>query len=567
MIAEIEKNIIELITRAFQRAAEEDLLPEVSLPSIELQIPREKDHGDLATNITMKVSSQVRRAPAETARVLVSLIEPELNEDTVISHIEADPARGFINFRINPPVLHRVLHSMLESPGHWGESRKGEGEKVLLEFISANPTGPLTVAHGRQAAVGDVLASLLSKSGFQVNREYYLNDRGRQMDILGASVFLRRRELRGEEVDFPAEYYQGEYIINLARRIPDDRPVFAGKKYSELNEDEAIKYCSSYASAYLLSMIKDELEDFGVKMDSWVSENELVAVGEVERVLDELARDGATYEKDGALWFRSSDYGDEKDRVLKKSSGDLTYLSSDIAYHREKYSRGYKVVIDFWGPDHHGYIARLKGAIEALGLEPEYFEVIIVQLTTLYEGKNKLSMSTRQGEFISLRQILDKVGKDAARYFFVRRRKESHLDFDLELARKETNDNPVYYVQYAHARINSIFKKFGEKTGRDIPVYENVDLSYLRDPADLEVIKKLILFPGTIEAAAVSRQPHLLPAYLEELAAVFHSYYNRCRVITGDANLTAARLALARGVQAVIAEGLGILGVSAPESM
>jgi arginyl-tRNA synthetase len=567
MFSKIEETIIKLITEAFQKASDRDLLPSVSLPSIELQIPREKDHGDLASNIAMKVASQVRRPPAETAKFIASLIEPELNQDTVIVRVEADPRKGFINFSINPATLYNALRDILQSPGQWGESKEGEGKKVLLEFISANPTGPLTVAHGRQAAVGDVLANLMKKAGFRVDREYYLNDRGRQMNILGASVYLRRRQLHGEELDFPGEYYQGEYITNLARGIPDDLLVTEGRMFSELSEAEAIDYCGSYASTILLGMIKEELRDFGVKMDGWVSETELVAAGEVEKVLGELAERGSTYEKDGALWFSSSSYGDEKDRVLRKSGGDLTYLSSDVAYHREKYARGYSAILDFWGPDHHGYIARLKGSMEALGLDPGILEIVIVQLTTLYEGKKKLSMSTRQGEFISLRQVLDEVGKDAARYFFVRRRKESHLDFDLELARSQTNENPVYYVQYAHARINSIFKKYGEKTGRALPDFGKVDLAYLREPAELEVIKKLILFPGLVETAALTRQPHLLPAYLEDLAAIFHSYYNQHRVIGEEPGITSARLALARGVQAVIAEGLGILGISAPESM
>jgi len=361
----IEETIIKLITDAFQKAANCDLLPAVSLPSIELQIPRDKGHGDLASNIAMKVSSQVRRPPAETAKVIASLIEPELNQDTDIIGIEADLRRGFINFTINPSTFHNALREILRSHNHCGESKAGEGSKVLLEFISANPTGPLTVAHGRQAAVGDVLAELMKKAGFRVDREYYLNDRGRQMNILGASVYLRWRQLRGEELDLPAEYYQGEYIINMARGIQEDQPVSEERTFSDLSETEAIDYCSAYASGILLGMIKEELRDFGVTMDGWVSEMELVAAGEVEKVLGELAGLGSTYEKEGALWFRSSAYGDEKDRVLRKSGGDLTYLSSDIAYHREKYGRGYNNVIDFWGPDHHGY-----------DLPPEYFSRI-----------------------------------------------------------------------------------------------------------------------------------------------------------------------------------------------
>jgi len=293
----------------------------------------------------------------------------------------------------------------------------------------------------------------------------------------------------------------------------------------------------------------------------------VVASGGVEEALSELAARGCSYAKDGALWFKSSEFGDEKDRVLRKSTGELTYLSSDIAYHRSKYGRGFSALLDFWGPDHHGYIARLKGAMAALGLDPGILEVVIIQLSTLYEGKKKLSMSTRQGEFISLRQVLEKVGKDAARYFFVRRRKESHLDFDLELARKKSNDNPVYYVQYAHARINSIFRKFREITGEEPPDLGSADLSVLSGDGELELIRKLMLFPEQVESAALSRQCQLIPAYLEELAALFHGYYTGSRVISDDRNLTVARLALCRGVQMVLAEGLGLLGVAAPESM
>ncbi|MDP8215312.1 MAG: arginine--tRNA ligase [Candidatus Euphemobacter frigidus] len=567
MLPEINDRISELIGNAFREAAAQNLLPPVSLPSVELKIPREKGHGDLASNIAMKVASRVKRSPVETAKIIASLIEKRISRKTIISRVEADPRKGFLNFTVTPGAFHDALRHLLRVPGHWGESRAGEGEKVLLEFVSANPTGPLTVAHGRQAAVGDVLANLLAKAGYRVSREYYLNDRGRQMKILGESVYLRWRELRGEEVDLPADYYQGDYIIGLARRILEGGLKPAGRELSELPPEEAIDYCGTFASGALLEMIKKELRDFGVEMETWVSESELVAEGRVTAVLRDLAARGSTYEKDGALWFRSSAYGDEKDRVLRKKNGDLTYISSDIAYHREKYGRGYSEMIDFWGPDHHGYIARLKGAMKALGLNPARLDIIIVQLSTLYEGKKKLSMSTRMGEFISLRQVLDKVGKDAARYFFVRRRKESHLDFDLELARKKTNDNPVYYVQYAHARINSIFKKFRAVTGRPLPDFTKIDLACLSEPAELELIKKLVLFPGVVKTAALTHQNHLIPAYLEELAAIFHSYYNHCRVITDDPDLTAARLALARATQLVISEGLSILGVSAPDSM
>lgn len=562
MYREIKEEIDLLMAAALQAAAERGLLPIIALPPLEFQIPREKGRGDLATNVAMVLASEYRRPPAEIAAVIAALIEESISAGGSISRVEADPRRGFLNFFIAPGAIQAGLARLLVSPSRFGTTDAGGGRTVLLEFISANPTGPLTVAHGRQAAVGDVLANLLSAAGFRVCREYYLNDRGRQMEILGRSVYLRRRELTGEKIDFPADHYQGEYIVNLARRIPDPEGRWIG-----MSEKAAIEYCGNYASNSLLEMIRGELEDFGVAIDSWVSEKEVVASGGVEDVLTELADRGCSYEKDGALWFKSSDFGDEKDRVLRKSSGELTYLSSDIAYHRSKYGRGFSVLLDFWGPDHHGYIARLQGAMAALGLDPEILEVVIVQLSTLYEGKQKLSMSTRLGEFISLRQVLEKVGKDAARYFFVRRRKESHLDFDLELARQKTNDNPVYYVQYAHARINSIFKKFREITGDDLPDFAAADLSLLAVDEELELIRKLMLFPEQVESAALSRQCHLLPAYLEELAALFHGYYGANRVISEDRELTGARLALSRGVQMVLAEGLGLLGVAAPASM
>ncbi|MDP8237174.1 MAG: arginine--tRNA ligase [Candidatus Erginobacter occultus] len=562
MYPAVKAEIAELISSALAEAADRGLLPAAELPPLEFQIPREAGHGDLATNAAMLLAGRVRRPPAEIAGVISELIGERLSGRDMISRVEADPRRGFLNFFIAPSAVQAGLVRLLASSGGFGNTAAGGSRKVLLEFVSANPTGPLTVAHGRQAAVGDVLANLLTAAGFEVCREYYLNDRGRQMKILGRSVYLRRRELAGEEIDFPADHYQGEYIRSLARRIPDPEEGWTG-----IGEEEVVEYCGDWASASLLEMIRGELKDFGVAIDSWVSEKEVVASGGVKEALAELSARGHSYEKDGALWFKSSDFGDEKDRVLRKSSGELTYLSSDIAYHRGKYGRGFSSLIDFWGPDHHGYIARLKGSMAAFGLDPEILEVVIVQLSTLYEGKQKLSMSTRLGEFISLRQVLDKVGKDAARYFFVRRRKESHLDFDLELARKQTNDNPVYYVQYAHARINSIFKKFQESAGEDLPDFAAVDLAPLTEPGELELVRKLMLFPEQVESAALGRNCHLIPAYLEELAALFHGYYSANRVISEDRKLTAARLALSRGVQMVLAEGLCLLGVTAPESM
>lgn len=571
MMAEIEKEIKNLIEAAFREAVSRKLIPGVDLPPIHLEIPRDKAHGDLASNIAMRLAPRLRRSPAEIAALLIPLFGPLLEETKLISRVEADPRQGFLNFTLSPRALRWTLKQILTAVGSWGESKAGEGEKVLLEFVSANPTGPLTVAHGRQAAVGDALGNLLKKAGFEVCREYYLNDRGRQMEILGASVYLRWRELKGEKVDYPQDYYQGNYITKLAKEIPSDpRDMIRDGEIgplSEIKEADAIRYCARFAARNLLATIREELNSFGVHMDSWVSERELVDSGKVVELLKALKEKKSTYEKDGALWFRSSAFGDEKDRVLKKSSGELTYLASDIAYHQGKFERGFGQLIDFWGPDHHGYVARLKGAMKALGFDSESLDIIIVQLTTLYDGKKQLSMSTRAGEFISLRQVMDEVGKDATRYFFVRRRKESHLDFDLALAKKKSLENPVYYVQYAHARINSIFKKFEERCGEKPPDPRAADLEKLTNPEEMEIIKKMLQFPQLVENAARSFQPHLIPSYLEELAGLFHSYYNRHRVILRNRSLTDARLALVTAVQSVLAEGLELLGVTAPESM
>ncbi len=552
---------------AFQIAAERGLLPRIELPPVELAAPREKGRGDLASNIAMKAASRVKMAPARTAALLLPILQELIDRRPgLISGVEADPKKGFLNFTIAPAALRSALKKILSSPGKWGESGAGEGKKVLLEFVSANPTGPLTVAHGRQAAVGDSLARILKKAGFRAQREYYLNDRGRQMEILGRSVYLRLRELKGEKIEFPPDHYQGEYIIKLARRVAGSFPG-GEEEFSRLTEGDAVVYCRDFAMAELLATIKRELSDFDVRMESFRSEKDLVAEGKIEDSLRLLEGKGAVYERDGALWFQASAYGDEKDRVLRKSDGELTYLTSDIAYHREKFQRGFEVLIDFWGPDHHGYIARLRGALAALGNDPEAFQVIIVQHCTLWEGKKQLAMSTRAGEFVSLRQVMEEVGKDAARYFFVRRRKESHLDFDLELARSRTNDNPVYYVQYAHARINSIFRKYQEKVNQTLPDPREADLGKLVESEEMEVIKELVRFPELVRNAALTYQPHLIPIYLEDLAAVFHGYYSSHRVISDNSEITSARLALGRAVQLVLAEGLALLGVTAPEKM
>ena len=568
MTPEIRQKIAALVERAFQEAVEKGSLPEAALPPVDLAPPRDPEHGDLASNIAMLLAGRLRRPPAAIASALAAVVSswPEADRYPAAAAV-ADPKKGFLNFRLAPRAFQDALRSLFPRAGRFGETGAGKGKKVLLEFVSANPTGPLTVAHGRQAAVGDTLASLLAKAGFRVTREYYLNDRGRQMRTLGRSLYLRWRELKGEAVEFPDDHYRGEYLIGVARKLPGGPLPETDQPLADSSEEAALDFCTRFAMAELLALNRSELDGFRVRMDSWISEKELVASGAVAEVLAELARRGETYEKDDALWFRSTSHGDEKDRVLTKTGGDLTYFASDIAYHVRKLDRGFDLLVDFWGPDHHGHIVRLKGALRALGRDPERLHVIIVQLVKLFQGTEEVRMSTRAGQFVALSEVMADVGVDAARYFFVRRRKESPLDFDLELARKQSPDNPVYYVQYAHARVCSIFRRHREGGGEELPDPGSVDLSALSLPEETELIKRLLLFPELVGQAATTFQPHLLPAYLEDLAQTFHNYYNRRRVIGEEKAVTLARLALSRAVQAVIAEGLAIMGVSAPERM
>jgi len=564
----MRQKIAGLVEKAFRQAVEKGSLPEAALPPVELTPPRDRSHGDLATNVAMRLAAPLRRSPAAIASVLAESINsrPEKDRYPALS-AEADPRKGFLNFRLAPRAFQDALRAVFPRAGRFGESGEGRGRKILLEFVSANPTGPLTVAHGRQAAVGDTLSNLLIKADFRVAREYYLNDRGRQMRTLGRSLYLRWKELRGEAVEFPEDHYRGEYLIGVAKKIPAGPLPGLIAALSDLPEAEALDFCTQFAMDELLALNRSELAGFRVRMDSWVSEKELVASGAVAEVLSELDRRGETYEKDDALWFRSTSHGDEKDRVLTKTGGDLTYFASDIAYHVRKLDRGFDLLIDFWGPDHHGHIVRLKGALQALGRDPDKLNVIIVQLVKLFQGKEEVRMSTRAGQFVALSEVMADVGVDAARYFFVRRRKESPLDFDLELAKKQSPDNPVYYVQYAHARVCSIFRKHREGGGEGIADPAAVDLSPLVLPEETELIKMVLAFPELVSQAAASFQPHLLPAYLEELSGAFHNYYNRQRVIGEEKAVTLARLALSWAVRAVIAEGLGIMGVAAPERM
>ncbi|MGA8281927.1 MAG: arginine--tRNA ligase, partial [Desulfobacterales bacterium] len=444
----------------------------------------------------------------------------------------------------------------------FGASELGAGERVQVEFVSSNPTGPLHVGHGRGAAVGDSVANILAFCGYDVQREYYINDSGRQIQTLGRSVFLRYRELFGKSAPFPEDCYQGDYIRDIAVQIKEQQGD--GLLYRE--EDEAVMQCARTAAGDIMEGIRKDLALFGVSFDEWFSEQSLYDAGEVDRILAESRERGIIYEKDGALWFKTSDLGDEKDRVVVRQNGQTTYFASDIAYHEDKYRRGFQRVIDVWGADHHGYIPRMQAAIEACGHKRNQFQVILVQLVNLLRGGQPVAMSTRAGEFVTLRDVIDEVGKDAARFIFLTRHYESPLDFDLEVAKQQTNENPVYYVQYVHARISSIIRKAVEN-GMAGDQWDETAIARLVELEEIQLIKTLAQYPETVAASAEKLEPHRITFFLMNLAAAFHAYYNKYRVLSEDPVLSRGRLVLVESIRKVIRNGLALLGVDAPDKM
>jgi len=527
-------------------------------PEIEIDVPRESSFGDLTSNIAMKLGRQTRRPAREIAHIMADHMNTLIKEaphNEIIKRIEVRGA-GFINFFVKGDSLYTILNDIRKDGKRFGRCSLGKGTKLNIEFASANPTGPLTIAHGRQAAFGDSLANILEFTGFRVKREYYINDEGRQINLLGSSIRARYLEFLGESVEFPADGYHGDYVEDVAADIKD---IYGTRKR---NADE--KFFADYGYKSILGGIKKDLKDFGVKFDIWFSQRRLSSSNKIEKALAILEKNDLVYEKDGAVWLRSTRYGDEKDRVIKRSNKLYTYFGPDIAYHLDKYKRGFNKLIDIWGPDHHGYIPRMKAAVSGLGYDKESLSTLIVQLVTLYRGKEPIPMSTRAGSFITLEEVVREIGRDAARYFFLRRRKESHLDFDLELAKKHSLDNPVYYIQYAHARICSILgfdkKNQGLKSAK-------ADLSLLKSQEEFRMLRLLRQFPLVVHAAAGAYEPYRLLNYLEELAKSFHSFYNKHRVVSDNAAVTKARLILVECVKIVLANGLRLIGVSAPASM
>ncbi len=574
------------------RAALRSVAPDHADITILLERPKQASHGDFATNLALQLAKPLKRNPRQLAALLLA----ELPSSPLLAKTEVAGA-GFINFTLATAAKTGVVSEVLARGADFGRGAN-KNTRVQVEFVSANPTGPLHVGHGRGAAYGASLADVLAFAGYSVTREYYVNDAGRQMDILALSTWLRYLAFFGIEVPFPPNAYQGGYVIDMGRDMRDahqDRfarasaaQVLAGTPglpAAERKDDEARQQREEHLDALIanakrllgedyawvhgfalneqLGDGREDLQEFGVRFDKWFSEQSLFDTGLVERAVDQLERQGHIYVQDGAKWFRSTAFGDEKDRVVQRENGLYTYFASDIAYHLNKYERGFDRIIDIWGADHHGYIPRVKGAIAALGLPPAKLEVALVQFAVLYRNGQKTSMSTRSGEFVTLRELRKEVGNDACRFFYVLRKSDQHLDFDLDLAKSQSNENPVYYVQYAHARVCSVLNQWGGEASE----LEGADLARLANERELALCARLGTFPETVESAADDRAPHQIAFYLKDLAADFHSWYNAERMLVEDEALKLARLALASAVRQVLASGLALLGVSAPESM
>ncbi|MFA5223781.1 MAG: arginine--tRNA ligase [Candidatus Omnitrophota bacterium] len=545
----MQNNIQEELTALVKRALLAGELDKLVQEEIVLDFPTDNRFGDFTTNIALRLSKTLKNAPRHIAGILVELIQKEIPKSELkdlISQVKVEGA-GFINFYLDPNYFYNHLAGIITRGEDALKQDLGKGKRVLIEFVSANPTGSLSVAHARQAAVGDCLANILKFLNFNVQREYYLNDEGNQINILGKSVQLRREELAGKIIEFPENYYQGDYIYDIAREAEK-------KKISDAD-------LGDFAADCILKIIRKELIDFKVNFDIWFSQKELAKSGKVEQAFSRLKEKGFLFEQDGALWFKSTAFGDDKDRVIIKSDGSQTYLAPDIAYHEDKFRRGFDWLINLWGPDHHGYINRIKASIQAFGHSPDSLSVIIVQLATIFRNGQPIQMSTRRGQYITLREVLDEVGSDASRFFFLMRRTSSHLDFDLEVAKKQSAENPVYYVQYAHARICSILRSV------TISSRGESDLSVLKEKEELDLIKKMLEFKVILNICLITCDPYMVTVYLQELSEAFHKFYDRHRVLGQAEALTNARLALIRGVKIVLSCGLGLLGVNQPESM
>ncbi|MDK9691378.1 arginine--tRNA ligase [Azospira sp.] len=580
MSQDIKAHLADLLQTALKSVA-----PDHAATPIALERPKQESHGDFAANVAMQLARELKKNPREIAQQLVN----ELPPSAWVEKVDIAGA-GFINFTLKAAAKTAVVQAVLAKAGEYGRSNAGGKQKVQVEFVSANPTGPLHVGHGRGAAYGASLSSLLAFVGWDVTREYYVNDAGRQMDILGLSTWLRYLGLYDINVPFPPNGYQGDYVRDMARQIKEAhgnkylRPaadILAGAPDVEADKEGHLdalianaknllgpdwSYIHQHALSEQLADGKDDLEEFGVHFDVWFSEKSLFDTGLVAKCVEKLEAAGHLYVQNGAKWFRSTAFGDEKDRVVQRENGLFTYFASDIAYHLNKFDRGFDKVINIWGADHHGYIPRVKGALQALDQDEAKLHVALVQFAVLYRNGEKAAMSTRSGEFVTLRQLRGEVGNDACRFFYVLRKSDQHLDFDLDLAKSQTNENPVYYIQYAHARVCSVVKQWGDAGGNEAEL-AGADLSLLTHPRELAVAARLAAFPEVVANAAADLAPHQVAFYLKDLAADFHSYYNAERMLVDDAALARSRVALAAAVRQVIRNGMALLGVSCPASM
>lgn len=558
--------ISDMIRAALDNARSAGALAFDAPPAIVLESPKQAAHGDVACPVALGLAKQARRSPRDVAQVIVDHLPPMQG---LVDKVEiAGP--GFLNFYLSAGYWTAQLTDILAAGSAYGTHDWGAGRPTMVEFVSANPTGPLHVGHGRGAVVGDVIANLLAAVGTPVKREYYVNDVGNQMNILGRSTHVRYLQALGQDVPWPDDHYRGDYIKDIAHRIKDAD----GDRWAGLPEAQWLPHFSATAYQTILGEIRDELDRFGIRFDQWYSERELYRGDDppVQRAIDSLMKAGAAYEQDGATWLATTRHGDDKDRVMVRGNGVTTYFASDVAYHQDKFARGFARVIDVWGADHHGYIGRMKAAVTMLGRDPDDLTVVLVQLVSLLRDGVPVAMSTRAGEFVTLKEVTDEIGVDATRFFFLTRKSDAQLEFDLELAKQRTADNPVYYIQYAHARVHQLFAKAAE-AGIDLFKADGafsgqtVDLAPLHDADTLALVKQLAAYPDVVDDAARELAVHKIPYYLQELAARFHAYYYKNRFVGDDPALTRARLVLAGAVGQVIKNGLGLLGVSAPTRM
>ena len=551
-----------MLLATLEHCFENGLLAKTDLPDFTLEVPNNPEHGHFAANLAMMLASSQRKSPLVIAKILLE----NLKDDENILESSEIAGPGFINFKIRSQEWCRVLSSVVESREHYGRNDTGNGKKILVEFVSANPTGPLHLGHGRGAALGDTLCRILSFCGYHVVREFYVNDAGQQIRMLGESVFARFKQKENPEYPFPEDGYKGEYIADLAEMISKETNL------ELFSEEEAVSTCMQKGKEIVLKEIKEDLERFRVSFDVWSSETDLYGSGLIESTLQTLREKGQLYEEDGATWIRTSLFGDDKDRVIRKGGGQFTYFAADIAYHLQKFQKGYWKAINIWGADHHGYIPRVKAALSSHGVSPDWLSVVLIQLVKLWKEGEEVRMSKRTGNFVTLQELIGDVGVDAVRFVFLMKSHESPLDFDMDLVKKKDSDNPVYYVQYAHARICSIFRKAASE-GIDLPSQTEGLSDHLVLEEEMALIRYIAGFSSLLNEISRSLEPHRLTYYLTDLAASFHKYFNmgsrnhEFRIITESTPLTRARLCLVDGIRIVLANGLDLLGISAPEKM